>query len=157
MAGRPRRVAGDRLHDHLDDPVAGGGVHPGAVHGRHPRAAVPRVRRDHQRGDSDLRVRVADPDADAVQPFPRGRPARAAWHAVLCRLGAGLRWHARELTSWSLNGSCGIVATHADRLGGCSSPPPCISSIWFPRASSPARTRNQINASTEVSQDLLRH
>ena len=68
-AGRPGRLARDRLHHRLDDPVAGGGVHPGAVHGRHRRPAVPRVRRDDRRGGPGLGLRLADPDADAVQPF----------------------------------------------------------------------------------------
>ena len=38
----------------LDDALAGRGVHPGAVHGRHPRAAVPRVRGHHLRRDPRL-------------------------------------------------------------------------------------------------------
>ena len=44
VPGGARRLARDRLHHRLDDAVAGGGVHPGAVHGRHRRPAVPRVR-----------------------------------------------------------------------------------------------------------------
>ena len=47
-----------------------GGVHPGAVHGRHPRPAAARVRGDDQRRDPGLRLRLAHADADAVQPLP---------------------------------------------------------------------------------------
>ena len=65
-----RRIARNRLHHRLDDAVAGRGVHPGAVHGRRARPAVPRVRGHHLRRDSDLRRRVGHADADAVQPLP---------------------------------------------------------------------------------------
>ncbi len=50
---------------------------PVLVHGRHRRKTVPRVRRGHQRGDSDFRVCVAEPDADAVQPFPEAARRRS--------------------------------------------------------------------------------
>ena len=59
--------------------VAGRGVHPGAVHGRHRRPAVPRVRRHHQRRHPDLGHRLADADADAVRALPAApRPWRDA-------------------------------------------------------------------------------
>ena len=54
--------------------VAGGGVHPDSVHERHPRPAVPRVRRHDHDGDPDLRRRLGHADADAVQPVPARRP-----------------------------------------------------------------------------------
>ena len=38
-AGGARRIEGDRLHDRLDDGVAGRRVHPGALHGRRSSAA----------------------------------------------------------------------------------------------------------------------
>ena len=56
--------------------VARGGVHPDPVHGRHPRPAVPRVRRHDHAGDSDLRRRLDHADADAVQPLPARRRTR---------------------------------------------------------------------------------
>ena len=49
--GKPRMQAaldgsaGNRVHDRVDDAVAGGGVHSRAVHGRHRRPAAARVRR----------------------------------------------------------------------------------------------------------------
>ena len=70
LTGVARRLARDRLHDRLDDAVAGRRVHPGAVHGRRARPAVPRVRGHDLRRDPDLRRRVGDADADAVQPLP---------------------------------------------------------------------------------------
>ena len=75
--GLAGRVARDRLHHRVDDAVARRGVHPGAVHGRRARAAVPRVLGHDLRGDSDLRRRLGDADADAVQPVPEeAAPAR---------------------------------------------------------------------------------
>ena len=50
--GGPQGLAGDRLHHRVHDPLAGGGLHPGALHGRHRRPAAPRVRRHHRRGRS---------------------------------------------------------------------------------------------------------
>ena len=50
--------------------LAGGRVHSGAVHGRHRGPPAARVLRDHRGGDSDLRIRLADPHADAGQPLP---------------------------------------------------------------------------------------
>ena len=44
----------------LDDVLAGGGVHSGAVHGRHRGPAAARVLGDHRGGDSDFGFRVAD-------------------------------------------------------------------------------------------------
>ena len=81
LRGVARRIARNRLHDRLDDAVARGRVHPGAVHGRRARPAVPRVLGHDLRRDSDFRRRVGDADADAVQPLPEEaaqRTARAA-------------------------------------------------------------------------------
>jgi hypothetical protein len=70
--------AGNRLHHHLDDALADRRVHPGAVHERHRRPPAARVRRHHLRRDPGLRLRLADADADAVQPLPEARRAGAA-------------------------------------------------------------------------------
>ena len=48
LRGRAGRLPGDRLHHRLDDALPGRGVHPRPLHGRNPRPAVPRVRRDGQ-------------------------------------------------------------------------------------------------------------
>ncbi len=63
-------LARDRLHHPLDDHLAGGGVHPGAVHGRHRGPAAARVLGDHHGGHSDFRLRLAELDAHAGQPLP---------------------------------------------------------------------------------------
>ena len=42
---------GSRVHDHRDDRVAGGHVHPGPVHGRHRRTPAAGVRRHDRRRD----------------------------------------------------------------------------------------------------------
>ena len=72
--GGAQRLAGNRFHDSDDDDVAGGGVHPDPVHGRHPGPAVPRVCRHHHDRHPRLRRRLDHADADAVQPVP---PCRA--------------------------------------------------------------------------------
>ena len=74
--GGVRRLEGDRLHDRLDDAVAGGGLHPDPVHGRDRRAADARVRGHHRGGDPRLRLRLADAHADAVQPVPQAAARR---------------------------------------------------------------------------------
>ena len=71
-------IARDRLHDRVDDAVARGGVHPGAVHGRRARPPVPRVLGHDLRRDSHLRRGLGDAHADAVQPFPETQASRGA-------------------------------------------------------------------------------
>ena len=71
--GRAQRLARDRLHHPDDDDVARRRLHPDPVHGRHPRAPLPRVRRHDHHRRPDLGHRVRDADADAVQPLPEGR------------------------------------------------------------------------------------
>ena len=65
IRGRAEGRRRDRLHGPLDQPLAGRRVHPAAVHGRHRRAPLPRVRRDGDDRHPGLGIRVADPDADA--------------------------------------------------------------------------------------------
>ena len=89
--GGPGRLQGDRLHHPLHDPLPGRGLHPGAVHGRHPRAAAPRIRRHHRRGHPDLRLRLPDPDPHALQPVPAARRRQRTPRPALCRLGAVFR------------------------------------------------------------------
>ena len=75
----------DRVHHRVDDAVARGGVHPGAVHGRRARASLPRVLGHDLRRDSDLRRRVGDADADAVQPLPQALERARRGSAVAVR------------------------------------------------------------------------
>ena len=71
----PARCARDRLHGDLADRLAHRRVHPPAVHDRHRRAHVPRVRAHvDDRGDH-LGDRVAHADADDVQPPVAPSPA----------------------------------------------------------------------------------
>ena len=83
------RRQGNRLHRDLADGLAGGGVHPALVHGRHRRPHVPRIRVDLDGRRHHLGDRIADPDADDVQPAapPRRRFARQRGDAVLQRHG----------------------------------------------------------------------
>ena len=68
--GRPRGRSGDRLHHRLHDRVAGRGVPARAVHGWHRGPPAPRVRGRYRRRGDRVRHRLADPDADGVQPLP---------------------------------------------------------------------------------------
>ena len=136
--GGPRRLAGDRLHHRVDDPLAGRGVHPGAVHGRHRRPAAPRVRRHHRRRHPGVRRRLADPDADAVQPLPPAA-GHGAPRAAVRRVGAVLRRACWRSTS----GACGACCGTGWRRWSSRRPSwsrRCTCSRSSPRASCPART-----------------
>ena len=71
-------IEGDRLHDHLDDRVAGGGVHPDSLHGRHRRPPAARIRGHDRRRDRGVRAGLDQPDADAGRAFPEAAAAPAA-------------------------------------------------------------------------------
>ena len=79
VRGGAARRARDRLHRDLADAVADRGVHPAAVHDRPGRPHVPRVRADADHRGRGLGHRLADADADDVQPHaaPRMRAAPA--------------------------------------------------------------------------------
>ena len=89
VRGRAARRARDRLHRHLADRLADRGVHSAAVHDRPGRPHVPRIRADADDRGRDLGDRVADADADDVQPpaaastrkAPATRHRRAAFNA----------------------------------------------------------------------------
>ena len=75
---RARGREADRLHDRVDHRVAHRGLHPDPVHGRHRRAALPRVRGHAEHRHRDLGARLADADADdGGVPAARARPAQA--------------------------------------------------------------------------------
>ena len=77
-AGRAR----GRLHGAVDQPVAGGGVHSAALHGRPGRPAVPRVRGDVVGGGDDLAGHLADHHADDVRLAAAPGGAAAGRHAA---------------------------------------------------------------------------
>ncbi len=64
----------------VDDTVADGRVHSAAVHGRHRRPSVPRIRSNDRHCDSRFRLRVAHADTDVVEPVPQAAVARARAH-----------------------------------------------------------------------------
>ncbi len=78
FARGPEGCRRDRLHDHLADRQPDRGAHPAAVHGRHRRTPVPRVRGDAGGDDPDLRGRLADADADAVGTLAQAARGREA-------------------------------------------------------------------------------
>ena len=86
----------DRFHHRVDDAVAGGGVHPGAVPRRRAGPAVQGIRRHHLRRHPDLGRGLGDPHADAVQPLP-ALGARGGAKLVLPRNREVLPGHAARL------------------------------------------------------------
>ena len=68
--GGAQRVRPDRFHHCFADRFADRRADSAAVHGRHRRAAVPRIRHHPQRDDSDVRRRFADADAHDVLQAP---------------------------------------------------------------------------------------
>ena len=68
----------DRLHDPLDQHLAGSGVHPAAADERHRRPAVPRVRGDRDHDHRGVGGGGADALADDGRALPARREACAA-------------------------------------------------------------------------------
>ena len=74
-----RRAQGrgaDRLHHPFADRLADRGAHPAAVHGRHRRPPLPRVRRHACRHHPRLGRRLADADADDVRQAAEAQAGR---------------------------------------------------------------------------------
>ena len=72
---RPQRGGTNRFHDHLDYLFVDRSVHPAAVHGRHHRQAVPRIRRHGIGGSGSLGLCLADADTRAVLAVSEGAGA----------------------------------------------------------------------------------
>ena len=108
-----RGVEGGRLHHRLHDDLARRGLPARALHGRSRRAALPRVRGHHRRGDPRLRARLPHPDATPLLAASSStRPPRSATAACTARpsadSSAGLRTYERGLV-WSLDHARTVV------------------------------------------------
>ena len=134
--------------------VAAGGVHPHPAHGRHRRAAVPRVRGDagdrHRRLGGDL----ADADADDVLA-PAARTSRTSSAGRLERGlergfdGGAERLRARRCASSSRHRFLvGIVTVGDGGADGVRSTSSC------PRGSSRSRTPGLLSGFTDAPQDI---
>ena len=88
MQAALRGRARNRLHDRLDDALAGGGVHSRAVHGRHSGALAARIRRHHQRGDSDFRASSRSRSRRCCAAASCGRRAPGRTHSIAVRNGS---------------------------------------------------------------------
>ena len=106
LGGVADGLARNRLHHRVDDAVAGGRVHSGAVPGRRARPAVPRIRGHHLRGDSDFGRCLGDADAHAVQPLPAGRARARSGPGSTHAPSASFRRAAR-VTTTRCKSSCG--------------------------------------------------
>ena len=78
LPGDDQQRGRDFLHDPVDDPVAGGGVHPAGVPAEPAGTDLPGVLADDHRGDLRLRVGVADAHAADVRAGAEPNAGRAA-------------------------------------------------------------------------------
>ena len=156
MRGGARRLEGDRLHDPLDDDLARGGVHPGPVHGRHRRPAASRVRGHDRRRDPRLGLRVAQPDADAVQPLPEAARTTQKHGRFYKATERMLRRVARACTTRTLRS--GAAAPRRRRWLVCRSSLLVATVLALRRrsrrASCRARTRARSSARREAAQGI---
>ncbi len=76
--GGAERLRADRLHHRFADRIADRGAHPAAVHGRHRRPPLPRVRDHAGRHDPDFGRGLAHPDADDVRQAAEAQAGVAA-------------------------------------------------------------------------------
>ena len=137
--GRAQGLRADRLHDRVADRLAHRGPDPAALHGRHRRPALPRVRRDAERHDPGLGRRLADADADDVRQAASPQGALRA-DPLLPRLRARLPEGHRLLRPDADRGAAPPDG-HARRRRRDPGRRPCSSSSSSRRASSRCRTR----------------
>ena len=116
LAGLAQGLGRDRLHHRVHDAVAGGRVHPGAVHGRRAGPAVQGIRHHHLRRHPDFGRGLRHPHAHAVQPVP-ALGARGEAELVLSRYREVLPGHAARLRRVADMGAALPAGDHG-RLGG---------------------------------------
>ncbi len=105
--GGAARRARSRLHRAVDQRFAGRGVHSAHLHGRHRRAAVPRVRDHVVGGGDDLAGRVAHRHADDVRVLAEAgafdaHPIRAIGALDARRRSSACRRRYARSLDWSL-------------------------------------------------------
>ena len=150
LQGRRR----DRLHHHLDQPLAGRGVHPAAADGRHRRPAVPRVR-DHRDDDHrGLGARLADADADDVLALPAAHEQHER-HGRLYRLiERGFDAHARRLHARALDIVLRHQLHHAAGVPRHRGARPVVLYIVIPKGFFPQQDTGFIIGISEAAQDI---
>ena len=102
---RAQRRRPDRFHDRFSDRLADRRADSAAIHGRHRRPPVPRIRRHAGRHDPRLRGRLADAHADDVRETPEDERIVEA-RPLLRSLRASLRARDRRATGGPCSGSC---------------------------------------------------
>ena len=151
-AGGARRLEGDRVHDPLDDALAGRGVHPGPVHGRHRRPAAARVRGHDRRGDPGLGLRLAQLTPMLCSRFlkpPHASSTAGSTTRSRAVFDAWLRvydWTLRQTIRFKA--ATMVVSVAAARRHGLPVHASCR------RASSRARTRASCNGQIEAMQGI---
>ena len=132
--------------------VAGGGVHPGAVHGRRRRPAAARVRGHDRRRDSGVGLRLDQPDADAVQPLPE-----AAAHAEARRVLQRHRADVRRAGCGSTTGRCAARCA-STRSTMAVSVALLVGTVYLftlvPKGFLPSEDQGRFNISTEAMQGI---
>ena len=148
VRGGAEGLGRDRLHDRLDQHLAGGRVHPAAAARRHHRPPVPRVRGHHHHVHRRVGVRRPDADADdgLALPAQRARRRSTAASTTLTERGFDrmLRGYERGLDvvlRHQFATLCVFLATLVAHRSTCSSASPRASSRSRIPASSPAFRR----------------
>ena len=153
--GRARGRQADRLHHRLDHRLAARGVHPDPAHGRHRRAALPRVRRHAEHRHRRLGARLADADADDVRAPAASTTASEARPRSTALSERVFDGHARAPTSaasrWVLRHQRLMLRRHARaRIGAHRR----TSSSSSRRGSSRSRTPACSSGFSEAPQDI---
>ena len=107
LRGRAQGRRADRLHDRLADRFADRGADSAAVHGRHRRPAVPRIRGHAGRHHPGFGGRLADADADDVRAKLLHHDAESEQSRVLPGLGARVSSARSTSTAARCDGCCG--------------------------------------------------
>jgi multidrug efflux pump len=97
--GGAEGLGADRLHDRVAERFADRRADSAAVHGRHRRPAVPRIRRHAERDDRGLGGRLADADADDVRQAAAHKPEseQGGFYRAPSAFQRGHRFYGRTL------------------------------------------------------------
>ena len=139
LRGRAEGLGADRLHHRVADRVADRGADSAAVHGRHRRPAVPRIRRHAGGDDPGLGGRLADADADDVRASCCSTQPESQQGRFYRASGARLRTGSSRRTARTLQVGAAPPAAHAAGDGGHAGRSPSSSTSSCPKASSRCR------------------
>ena len=151
--GGAARRAGDRLHRAVDEPLAGGGVHPDPADGRHRRPPVPRVRGDAVGGDRHLAGGVAHHHADDVRHAPARAGRAASTAGSTARASGAFEWMLRRYEA-----SLAWVLRHPPRRARWSPCSPIALNVYLfvivPKGFFPQQDTGRLTGAIQAAQDI---